>query len=127
SIPTAKRRYYKRVTEDVKLFVQMGQEVKRDNLSGASSAEFWSAGLDDLTSAGYLLAVAFKIDSRIPPDKIPNKRDHDALMAAIGKLRKAVNGENEAAAKEQYADTLEKMEKYLKGVELPPSSDAMYQ
>jgi hypothetical protein len=115
------------VTEDVKQFLQMGTEVKRGSLAGASAAEFWSTGLEDITGAGYLLAVAFKIDARIPPDKIPNKRLHDALMASIGKLRKTVNGSSEAAAKDQYTETLSQLEKYLAGVELPPSSDAAYQ
>lgn len=124
SIPTAKKRYFKRVTADVAAFLQMGQSVAAGNLPGAKSAAFWAEPLEDLAGAGYLLAVAFKIDARVPPQKIQQKRDHDALIASIAQLKKAVGGSDTAAAKAQYANTLEKLDTYLKGVELPPTSDA---
>ena len=105
----------------------MGSAIKAGALSEASNAPFWSSGLEDLTGAGYLLAVAFKIDARVPPQKIQQKRDHDALIASIDKLKKAVGGSDKAAAQAQYADTLAKLDVYLKGVELPPTSHAAYQ
>lgn len=127
SIPNAKRRYFKRVTADVSSFLDVGRSVSADNAAAAKSAAFWSdkdVGFDDLTNAGYLLAVAFKIDARVPPQRIQQKRDHDAMIASITKLKKSVGSSDTAAAKALYADALEKLETYLKGVELPPTSDS---
>ena len=40
-------------------------------------------------NSGYLLAVAFKIDSKIPPDKIQQVKDHKQLLKDqdAGKLK----------------------------------------
>ena len=34
----------------------------------------------ELKGAGFLLAVAFKLDSKIPPDKLQTVKDHKAMM-----------------------------------------------
>jgi hypothetical protein len=125
SIPTAKKRYFVRVTKDVKELLQMGDAITAGNLPSAFNAPFFqeNGGLSDLTGAGYLLSVAFKIDGRIPPQKIKQKRDHDALIAALIKLQKQVGGSDAAAAKAQYAEALALLEVWLKGVELPTSAE----
>jgi hypothetical protein len=127
SIPTAKKRYYKRVTEDVKELLQVGAAIKSADLATARNAPFWGEPLADLTGAGYLLAVAFKIDARVPPQKIKQKRDHDALIASLKMLQKSVAGSDAAAAKAQYASTLDALNEYLEGVELPLAKDSSYQ
>jgi len=127
SIPTAKKRYFGRITADVKQFNAMGDAIKAGDLSGAAVTDFWATAGDDFKTAGYLLAVAFKIDGRIPPDKIQQKRDHDALMIALGKLQKATSKRDAPGSQSAFADVREKLDVYLKGVELPESSDKMYQ
>lgn len=127
SIPTAKKRYYGRVTADVKQFLAMGAAIRSGSVDDPRVADFFAEGADDLKSAGYLLAVAFKIDGRIPPDKIQQKRNHDALMKSLDQLRATIRGGNAKGAADAYAAALASMETYLAGVELPATSDAAFQ
>lgn len=127
SIPTAKKRYFSRVKADVGGFLRMGRPIQEGKLTDASVAAFFAgkeSPYDDLKSAGYLLAVAFKIDARIPPQKIQQKRDHDALIKSLDDLRSAVDKKDAKLASTAYATALAKLETYLDGVELPPTSDS---
>ena len=63
---------------------------------------FWSsseeAPAEELKSAGYLLAVAFKIDSKIPPDKIAAVKAWKAMMKDLDGMKSA-KGDKFAAAR----------------------------
>ena len=78
SIPRAKTRYYGRINAAVASFKELGLGISAAADSKAVKAAglpFFSesdpnAGAGEIKGAGYLLSVAFKIDSKIPPDKI---------------------------------------------------------
>lgn len=76
-----------------------------------------------LKTAGYLLAVAFKIDSKIPPDKIQQVKDYKTLLKDMEKLKGAGK---ESEAKAAYAKTQQSMAVFLEGVELPALGDSRY-
>ena len=56
----------------------------------------------ELKGAGFLLAVAFKIDTKIPPDKIPAVKDYKAMMKDLEGL-KGVSVKKPEAAQAAYA------------------------
>ena len=58
------------------------------------------------------MAVAFKIDSKIPPDKIQQVKDHKLLMKDIGKLSEALGGKADKAAA-AYEKASEAMNVYM--------------
>lgn len=77
--------------------------------------------------AGYLLAVAFKIDSKIPPDKLQTVKDYKALIKDMDKLKSAMNSGKVADAATAYKASRNTFNVYLEGVELPPLGDARYE
>ena len=58
SIPRAKTRYYGRVTVAVSAFQGLGSSIEAGTKSDFFDGE--NSGYEELKSAGYLLAVAFK-------------------------------------------------------------------
>jgi hypothetical protein len=127
SIPRAKLRYYDRITAAVSAFEVLGKAVAESSTLKTASASFFSESegspMSELKGAGFLLAVAFKIDTKIPPDKIQQVKDHKKLMADLDALKSAKKPE---AAQTAYAKAKETMNVYLDGVELPPLGDARY-
>ena len=114
---------------------------------GALKAFYAEDGpFDELKQAGYLLAVAFKIDSKIPPGKIEQVKNHKKLIKDLDAIKTAKAGEAVRAStatpptrhactsatpwREQataaYGTARASLEVYLEGVELPPLGDAMY-
>lgn len=75
-----------------------------------------------LKTAGFLLAVAFKIDSKIPPDKIAQVKEYKALVKELERLKSA--SAKEAAPSYQCAKAA--MALFLEGVELPPLGSQRY-
>jgi len=76
SIPRAKLRYYQRITEAVAAFERVGAGAAAGSAAAAKGFFATNGPYDELKGAGFLLAVAFKIDTKIPPDKIPTVRMH---------------------------------------------------
>jgi len=81
--------------------------------------------MSELTTAGYLLSVAFKIDGKIPPDKIAQVKQHKALMKSLGGLKSAAK-ESPAKAQTAYASASETINVWLDGVDLPPVGNQAY-
>jgi len=131
SIPRAKLRYYGRVTTVVSDFEELGRIIDKGDLTAIKKARatFFSdadsSGIEELKSAGYLLAVAFKIDSKIPPQKIQQVRDHKVMLDAMTALGKAC-AKSPADAKTAYAAALSSLNIYLEGVELPLTGNERY-
>ena len=88
SIPRAKLRYYGRVTAVVIAYEALGAAIKSGDGIKAAASSFFSDSEEgpaqELKTAGYLLSVAFKIDGKIPPDKIQQVKDD--LDTAKGSL-----------------------------------------
>ena len=91
---------------------------------------FWREAEDapasELKAAGYLLAVAFKIDSKIPPDKIPAVKDFKAMMTVVEKLKGAMASGKPTEAAKAYAVATAGVNTYLEAVELPALGDPRY-
>ena len=68
-------------------------------------------------------AVAFKIDTKIPPDKIQQVKDYKKLIKDLEALKAAGKPDSAKAA---YAKAKASMDVYLDGVELPPLGDQRY-
>ncbi len=74
----------------------------------------------------YLLAVAFKLDTKTPPDKLQTVKDYKVMMADLEPLKKALNGKKAEEAQRAFAKASASLGTYLAGVELPPLSDISY-
>ena len=68
-------------------------------------------------------AVAFKIDTKIPPDKIQQVKDYKKLIKDLEALKAAGKPDSAKAAS---AKAKASMDVYLDGVELPPLGDQRY-
>ena len=100
-----------------------------DKIKGANKfffSEAENAPFPELKSAGYLLAVAFKIDSKIPPDKIAAVKLYKKMMTDVEALGKAMSSGKADKAAKAYAVAKVSMEAYLEEVELPELSDPRY-
>ena len=92
SIPRAKLRYYDRVTVAVAAFAAAVKAGAKGDFYVGDEGPY-----EELKSAGYLLAVAFKIDSKIPPDKIAAVKAWKAMMKDLDGMKSA-KGDKFAAA-----------------------------
>jgi len=128
SIPRAKLRYYDRIIAVVAAYEGLAASIKAGDVNKKN--KFFSdaneSPLSELTTAGYLLAVAFKIDTKIPPDKIPAVKDFKLLMKDMDKLKGAFASGKATAAEAAYSKTSESFNVWLERVELPPLGDAQY-
>jgi len=132
SIPRAKVRYYGRMSQVLNAYRELGNVIASGDAAAIKKAgkAFWSsseeAPAEELKSAGYLLAVAFKIDSKIPPDKIPAVKDYKKMMGGVEKLKAAVSSGKAADAAKAYAASTDSLNLYLDAVELPAIGDSRY-
>ena len=132
SIPRAKVRYYGRISQvlfaygAVEAAIKSGEAAQIKTAKKAFFSEADDSPSSELKSAGYLLAVAFKIDSKIPPDKIPAVKDYKSMMSGVESLKKAMgSGKADEAAKALTASRAT-VNAYLEAVELPPLGDPRY-
>lgn len=132
SIPRAKLRYYGRMTAVVAAFEALEGTIGEDGQQAAAKRFFNADDPDspfsELKSAGYLLAVAFKLDSKIPPDKLQTVKNYKAAMSDQGELKKAMGAgkKKQEDASKVYAKAQLSLTTYLEGVELPPLGDLGY-
>lgn len=131
SIPRAKVRYYGRVTQVISEWMGLGPVIDSGDTAAIKKARATFFGdseespAAELKSSGYLLAVAFKIDSKIPPDKIQAVKEYKKMMKDVDALKQAMGGKPTEAAK-AYAASKLTLCTYLDEVELPPLTDARY-
>ena len=94
-------RYYDRITGAITAFEALGGNLGETSAIKKAMGTFFSTQEDspysELKGAGFLLAVAFKIDTKIPPDKIPAVKDYKAMMKDLEGL-KGVNVKKPEAA-----------------------------
>ena len=126
SIPRAKLRYYGRITEVVIAFDALGSSIASGEGYKAAGASFFAdkdeSPSAELTTAGYLLSVAFKIDGKIPPDRIQQVKDFKKLAKDMGSLKGAMK-ESASKAQAAYASARGSMDVWLEGVDLPLLGD----
>lgn len=84
------------------------------------------SAMSELKSAGYLLAVAFKIDAKTPPDKLETVKSYKKMMKDLEELKKAMDGKADDA-KKAYAKAQQSVDEFLDGVELPLLNDPRYE
>jgi len=129
SIPRAKVRYYGRITECMIQYETLGAAIKSEDGIKTAAASFFSdaeeSPMSELTTAGYLLSVAFKIDGKIPPDKIQQVKDFKALTKSMKGLSSATK-ESPSKAQAAYASASTSMNVWLEGVDLPPVGAKSY-
>jgi hypothetical protein len=119
SIPRAKVRYYGRISQVLYAFNGLGKAITGGDAAAikAAKASFWrdseEAPVSELKSAGYLLAVAFKIDSKIPPEKIPAVKDYKKMMTDVDKLKAAMATGKAAEAAKAYAASKTSLNAYV--------------
>jgi len=132
SIPRAKIRYYPRMSQVIFAYKGLGSAISSGDAAAIKKAKtfFWAESDDapgtELKSVGYLLAVAFKIDSKIPPDKIPAVKEYKKMMADVEALKKAMGGSKPSEASKAYAASTASLNVYLDAVDLPTLGDARY-
>lgn len=67
----------------------------------------------------------YRIDGKIPPERIPQARAHKKLIKDLDELKRSLGRKEDA--KKAYAVAQASMSEYLDGVELPPLGDERYQ
>ena len=132
SIPRAKVRYYGRISTAVAAFDALALSVKEGDLKGPFAKAFFDESVDSppdnespynaFKTAGYLLAVAFKIDSKIPPDKIPQVKDYKKFMKDLEKLKEAVGRGKVSDSQSAYASVKESLNVLLEVSSCHPSA-----
>jgi len=132
SIPRAKLRYFDRVSGAIGAFERLEAKLADQASCKSASAAFFNEKVEDapiveLKSAGYLLAVAFKIDSKIPPDRIQQVKDYKVMMKDLTALGKSMSSGNLEAAKKAYEKASASIAVYLEGVELPELGSKEYE
>lgn len=132
SIPRAKTRYYGRMAQVLSEYNGLGKAIKSEDKDTIKSAKkkFFAdkedAPASEMKTAGYLLAVAFKLDSKIPPDKIAAVKAWKAMMKDLAKLESGMGGGKASEASKAYAASTVTMEAFLAEVDLPGLSDERY-
>jgi len=103
-------------------FESLGQSISSGSGLKQAGADFFAdkdeSPISELTTAGFLLSVAFKIDGKIPPDKIQQVKDFKKMSKDLGSLKSAMK-ESPDKAKAAYAKVKSSMDEWLDGVDLP--------
>ena len=114
------------MTEVIIAYDALGAAIKGGEGVKDAVGRFFSdkedSPISELTSAGYLLSCAFKIDGKIPPDKIQQVKDYKKMMKDLTSLKSAGKDKVQAA----YASASGSMNVWLEGVDLPPLGDKAY-
>ena len=123
-------RYYGRITEVIIAYNALGAAIKSGEGIKTEAAKFFNEKDDEspsaeLNTAGYLLSVAFKIDGKIPPERIQQAKDHKKLMKDMKSLASA-SKEGASKAASAYETASASMDVWLEGVELPALGDKAY-
>ncbi|GKY97643.1 hypothetical protein MPSEU_000722700 [Mayamaea pseudoterrestris] len=122
---SAKQRYNDRVKAGIKGFLALGPDIDTGNLNNIRPyfAQEETGSWKDLSTAGYLLANAFRRNSTASPDSLPSVKKWKAFAAQVEALVKALKGKNSAAAQAAYQAGVAALDDYLTLVELPLARD----
>lgn len=118
---SAKQRYNVRVTACIKSYLALSKSLEESSLD-ETKAFFTNSevgGWEDGSSAGYLLANAFRTSSGKPPDSLPSVKKWKAFAAEQENLLKALKKKDINGVKTSYAKSEALLDSYLEAVELP--------
>jgi hypothetical protein len=116
---SAKQRYNQRVTAGVKAFVQLSPDNQEALNAYFSTDEV--GGWNDISTAGYLLANAFRRSSTTPPDSLPSVKKWKAFASQIDNLKNSLKKKDSKAIASSYDKAINLLDAYLEVVELPPA------
>mmetsp|Transcript_53772 Transcript_53772/g.80233 ORF Transcript_53772/g.80233 Transcript_53772/m.80233 type:complete len:240 (-) Transcript_53772:280-999(-) len=115
---SAKQRYNDRVVKGLTAFSALGAG---DDLI-AKSKEYFATeevgGWKDASTAGYLLANAFRTSSATPPDRLPSVKAWKAFAKEVESMMKSIKKKESKGAAAAYANAMGALDAYVKEVEL---------
>eukprot|EP00543_Licmophora_paradoxa_P004922 CAMPEP_0202441978 /NCGR_PEP_ID=MMETSP1360-20130828/1493_1 /ASSEMBLY_ACC=CAM_ASM_000848 /TAXON_ID=515479 /ORGANISM="Licmophora paradoxa, Strain CCMP2313" /LENGTH=201 /DNA_ID=CAMNT_0049057201 /DNA_START=14 /DNA_END=619 /DNA_ORIENTATION=+ len=120
---SAKQRYNNRVKAGMKSFVGLGESLESGSLD-ATKAYFATddeGGWKDSSSAGYLLANAFRRSSSTAPDSLPSVKKWKAFLGNVEAMMKALKKKDSKTVLASYKKALPALDEYLAEVDLPPA------
>jgi hypothetical protein len=118
---SAKQRYNVRVTACIQSYLALSKSLDESSLD-ETKAFFTTSevgGWEDGSSAGYLLANAFRTSSGKPPDSLPSVKKWKAFAAEQENLLKALKKKDINGVKASYTKSEGLLDAYLEAVELP--------
>lgn len=80
-------------------------------------------GWKDYSTAGYLLANAFRRNSTASPDSLPSVKKWKAFTGAVEEMTKALKKKDTKAALGAYQVAVVALDEYLEKVELPTAKE----
>jgi len=118
---SAKQRYNKRVTASVQAFLACSASIESGKLDSIKAflASEDEGGWKDVTTAGYLLANAFRTNSTTAPDKLPSVKKWKAFVAEVEAIKKALKKKDVKGVQSSYETAVAALDEYLSAVELP--------
>jgi len=119
---SAKQRYNERVVKGVKGYLALESSLKSGSVNEAKA---YFAGTEqgtwgDISTAGYLLANAFRRNSSASPDSLPSVQAWKAFVKQLDVLQKQFKKNKDNAAYDAFAASIPLLDSYLALVELPP-------
>jgi hypothetical protein len=118
---SAKQRYNERVTKGITGFLALRKPLEGGDVDtirtyfNNEDAGSWK----DLTTAGYLLANAFRRNSTAAPDSLPSVKAWKAFAAEVESMTKSLKKKDTKTALEAYERAVAALDTYLERVELP--------
>ncbi|KAL7559496.1 hypothetical protein ACA910_010310 [Epithemia clementina (nom. ined.)] len=122
---SAKQRYNDRVKSGVIAFLALQPLLEKGDIDGIR-AYFTSEDVGawkDLTTAGYLLANAFRRNSTAAPDSLPSVKAWKGFAGQVEKMTASLKKKDTAGAIEAYKSALSAIDDYLEKVELPSAKE----
>jgi len=118
---SAKQRYNERVKKGVAGFLVLGAALEQGDINklrdyfASEDVGSWK----DLTSAGYLLANAFRRNSSAAPDSLPSVKAWKKFATEVEGMTKSLKKKDSAGAMTAYKSAVDALGDYLTQVELP--------
>mmetsp|Transcript_598 Transcript_598/g.763 ORF Transcript_598/g.763 Transcript_598/m.763 type:complete len:219 (-) Transcript_598:215-871(-) len=116
---SAKQRYNERVTKGIKAFLDLDERSIADVNAFFATDEV--GGWKDASTAGYLLANAFRRNSTTAPDSLPSVKKWKAFAKEVETMAKYAGKKKSADTFNSYKKALVLLDEYLEAVELPPA------
>mmetsp|Transcript_4399 Transcript_4399/g.5773 ORF Transcript_4399/g.5773 Transcript_4399/m.5773 type:complete len:215 (-) Transcript_4399:310-954(-) len=122
---SAKQRYNERVKKGVVGFLALKGFLEAGDVSGLR--DYFSnedvGAWKDLTSAGYLLANAFRRSSSTAPDSLPSVKAWKKFAGEVEGMTKALKKKDTSGALLSYNNAVAALDDYLTKVDLPSTSE----
>lgn len=118
---SAKQRYNRRVTAGITRFLSLSSSLENGDLDQTTSffADISEGGWNDLSTAGYLLANAFRRSSNTPPDSLPSVKKWKSFQASVDATAKATKKQQTREVLDAYRKAEKALDAYLEAVQLP--------